>query len=115
MADPQHWPEELDALIAAPRHHRLLMENDTVRMIETHVPAGETVPLHTHRWPCALYVLSWSDCLRRDPEGHITSDSRQGNMAEHYAGWSGPLPPHTLENIGPNEIRVIHVEMKHVP
>jgi hypothetical protein len=26
--------------------------------------------------------------------------------------WSGPLPPHTLENIGDSELRAISVELK---
>jgi len=28
------WPEELDALIAAPEHHKLLMENEQVQFYE---------------------------------------------------------------------------------
>jgi hypothetical protein len=36
------WPDELDALIAAPRHHLLLMENESVRVLDTRVPPGET-------------------------------------------------------------------------
>lgn len=42
------WPPELDALIAAPDQHNLLMENDHVRVIDTIMPLGTTVPLHTH-------------------------------------------------------------------
>jgi hypothetical protein len=42
------WPEELDALIAAPRQHALLLENDHVRVVDTRIAAGETVPLNTH-------------------------------------------------------------------
>lgn len=28
------------------------------------------------------------------------------------AAWSGPLPPHTLENVGDVEFRAISVELK---
>jgi hypothetical protein len=28
--------------------------------------------------------------------------------------WSGPLPPHTLENIGDGDLRVIAIEQKQV-
>jgi len=44
----------LDALTTTPDFHRLLLENESVRMIETRVEPGETVPLHTHCWPCAM-------------------------------------------------------------
>jgi hypothetical protein len=93
-----NWPDEMDALRAAPRYHTLLFENEFVRVLETSVPRGETVPLHTHRWPAALYIRGWSHFVRRDGEGSTMVDSRLvGKPAEGIALWSAPLPPHTLE------------------
>jgi hypothetical protein len=113
MSKQQNWPDELDALQAAPRHHTLLFENELVRVLDTTVPPGETVPLHTHRWPAALYILSWSHFVRRDGAGSTMVDSRvAGKPAADIAAWSGPLPPHTLENIGGSELRIISVELK---
>lgn len=109
----QNWQEELDALIAAPRHHILLLENEAVRVLDTQVAPGEIVPLHTHRWPSALYFLSWSDFVRRDSEGKVMLDSRAGIKAPMGgAVWSAPLAPHTLENVGTSELRAISVELK---
>lgn len=113
MQDPQEWPDELDALIAAPEYHALMFENEFVRVLDTRVPPGQTVPLHTHRWPSALYIVSWSDFVRRDGEGSIVVDSRiTGKIAEQSALWSQPLAPHTLENVGETELRAISVELK---
>jgi hypothetical protein len=78
MANADLWPDALDALLAAPRHHTLLFENESVRVLDTHVLPRETVPLHTHRWPAALYILSWSHFVRRDGEGAVMADSRMG-------------------------------------
>jgi hypothetical protein len=72
-----NWPESLDALIAAPANHNLLFENDHVRVLDTRVPPGHTVPLHTNRWPSGLYILSWSDFIRRDGQGKVLADSRR--------------------------------------
>jgi quercetin dioxygenase-like cupin family protein len=109
----QDWPEELDALAAAPKHHILLFENEAVRVLDTRIPAGETVPMHTHRWPSALYIVSWSDFVRRDGECVVVVDSRKGEkLPEGTALWSGPLAPHTLENVGASELRAISVEVK---
>ncbi|MEI9968210.1 MAG: hypothetical protein WDM87_06140 [Terracidiphilus sp.] len=36
-SDAQIWQEELDALIAAPKHHILLFENEVVRVLDTRV------------------------------------------------------------------------------
>lgn len=107
------WPEELDALTAAPHHHTLLLENEFVRVLDTRVPPGETVPLHTHQWPSALYILTWSNFIRRNAEGAVVVDSRTiASNPQESALWSDPLPPHTLENIGDVELRVISVELK---
>ncbi|HEY1579735.1 MAG TPA: hypothetical protein VGF82_21925 [Terracidiphilus sp.] len=107
------WPTELDALIAAPENHRVLFENESVRVLETFLEPGRSTPLHTHCWPAALYVLSGSDFIRRDEDGAVTLDSRNvAKLSSGIAQWTPPLPPHTLENVGTTEIRIIAVEVK---
>jgi len=71
------WPESLDALVAAPDHHAILFENEEVRVIRTRALPGHMVPLHTHRWPCVLFILSWSHVLRRNHLGGVTLDTRR--------------------------------------
>lgn len=108
------WPAHLDALIAAPRHHTLMFENDLVRVLETKVPPGETTAVHTHCWPATLYVVSASDFVRRDDNDNVLLDTRitgaKGKSGD--AAWSPPLGPHTLENVGTTLIHVINVELK---
>lgn len=108
------WPDALDALQAAPAHHELFLENDRVRVIHTHIPAGDTVPLHTHRWPAVACLLSASDFIRRDQEGNVLLDSRQGGAPPSTPAvqWLEPLPPHTVENVGRSEISLVIVELK---
>jgi hypothetical protein len=108
------WPDSMDALTAAPSHHTLLFENDRVRVLDTRVPPGETVPVHTHRFASVLHVRAWSDCVRRDATGTIVMDSRAMELSvlPESVQWSEPLPPHTLENVGSSEIHVIAVEIK---
>src|SRR5258706_16007764 len=113
MPNQPDWPDDLDALTAAPQYHSLMFENELIRVLETRVPPGEMVPLHTHRWPSVLYVLSWSDFVRRNGEGTTEADSRiAGQRPNESALWSAPLPPHTLENVAESELRVISVELK---
>lgn len=110
------WPDALDALAAAPDHHLWLMENEHVRVLETRIPAGDTVPLHTHRWPAVYHVLKAGDCVRRDGEGNVLIDTRKtpaaGGAETARVVWSEALPPHTLENVGREEIHLISVELK---
>ena len=91
------WPDELDALLAAPDHHHLLLENERVRVLETVIPAGETTAVHTHRWANVQYVVSGADFVRRDGDGKVTLDTRAG---------SGPPKPSTVLWSGPNDLGV---------
>lgn len=113
MADPE-WPAQLDALAADPQHHRLLLENDQVRVLDTRIEPGQKTRLHTHRWPAAHYILSAGHFVRRDDTGAVTFDSRQSPrpLSAGESAWSPPLGPHTLENVGDTSIRVISVEVK---
>jgi hypothetical protein len=108
------WPDELDALTAASNHHKLLFENDFVRVIDACIPRGETTELHTHRFPASLYIVSMSDFIRLDQEGKVVLDSR--NLATPLwsatALWSDALPPHSLKNVGASDLHVISVEIK---
>jgi hypothetical protein len=112
----QDWQsiDSLDALIAAPDHHKLLFENERVRVLFTSIPAGDKVPVHTHRWPSVLYIQSWGEFVRCDENGKVLLDSRTAEAFKTPSEvlWSQPLPPHTLENVGSTSIDIIAVELK---
>jgi hypothetical protein len=113
--DPWPWPAELDAMTAATDNHRVLFENEHVRVLDTHCDPRTTVPVHTHCWPGVLYILGVSDFIRRDPEGNVLLDTR--GSAQSPAGtsvWGDPLTPHSLENVGDEVLRNITVELKHL-
>jgi hypothetical protein len=114
LTDGELWPADLDALVAAPAHHTLLFENERVRVLDTHIAPGERTPIHTHRWPGVLYILSWTTFVRYDAHGAVLLDSRTvpALQAPPPAIWSAPLPPHALENIGTAELHLIAVELK---
>jgi hypothetical protein len=101
--------------MAAPDYHKLLLENATVRVLDTCIPAGKQTPVHCHCWPSVLYILSWSSFVRRDEHGRVLLDSRTRPELAASPGtvWSPPLSPHSLENVGPADLRVIAVEIKH--
>ena len=103
------WPAGLDALAAAPAHHALMLENDEVRVLDTRIAPGDTTPVHTHRWPAVLYVVSGGDFVRHDADGNVIAS---GTLTTGAALWSAPFPPHALENAGDTEIRTINVELK---
>jgi hypothetical protein len=107
-------PSSLDAVIAAPKHHRILLENDHVRVLEVRIPAGDTVPLHTHRWPSVLHLIQWADFVRRDENGNQLTDTRTLPPGAKAPGitWAEPFTPHTDENVDSVDLLGIAVESK---
>jgi quercetin dioxygenase-like cupin family protein len=103
-----------DAVTVAAQHHKLLLENDSVRVLETRIRPGERTALHAHPAPSVLYVLTWSDFIRYDPDGKVLVDSR--TMATKpqpgAALWSPPVPLHYIKNVGANDLLVVAVELK---
>jgi len=114
MSNQKDWDESLDAMTAAPEHHKILLENTQVRVLDSWIKPGEATPVHTHRWASVLYILGTSDFVRYDTDGNVTFDSRQSakNLESGTALWAPPLAPHYVKNIGDGEIRVISVELK---
>jgi hypothetical protein len=110
------WPDELDAMIAAASSHRKLFENEHVRYLEVIIRPGESVPVHTHRWCSVIYVQSTSDFIRRDGDGRVLFDSRHAGALPKTPAleWVGPLPPHSIENVGTTVVHLLTVELKHV-
>lgn len=106
--------DDLDAVVAAPAHHSVVFENERVRVLDTRVEPGDTVPLHAHRWPGVQHILGFADFVRRDGDGRVLLDSRGLNLASNgpLVLWSEPLPPHTLENVGNSVIHAVVVELK---
>jgi hypothetical protein len=112
----EEWarPDELDALIASAAHHRLLLENERARVLESVIPPGETTAIHTHPWPSVQHVVQGADIVRRDADGTVMLDTRAAGepLEDLMTLWSAPVPPHSVENVGAGELRVIVVELK---
>lgn len=113
--NPADWPKELDAVIAAPDNHKILMENDRVRVLEVTMAPTTIEPLHSHQWPSVLYIQSAGDFIDRDAEGEIILDTRTlpEPMTFPMTMWKAPEAPHSAENLSETQtIRLIRVEIK---
>lgn len=103
---------DLDGVVAAPAHHKVLFENSEVRVVETIVPAGDTTPIHTHPKRIS-YVVSGSHFIRRDETGTVTLDTREEDgPARSPVRWSDGTPAHSIENPSNEDLVVIAVELK---
>ncbi len=106
--------DDLDGPIADPEHHRVVFENDHIRVLETIIPVGERTPLHTHLAKHLMVASSGSHFIRRDAGGAVVFDTRatEPPAVIKPIDWSDGTPAHTLENTGEDVIHVTAIELK---
>lgn len=115
LDDPEDWEANLDAVIAAPKNHKILMENDKVRVLEVTIAPGETEEVHHHQWPSVLYIQEADDFIDYDSDGKIIVDTRLIKPALKFpmTMWKDAEAAHSVENLSKTiTIRLIRVEMK---
>jgi hypothetical protein len=96
--DETEWPPHLDALIASPANHRLLLEDDAVRVLEVSVEPGERENLHHHRWPSIMVVLARPNYTNFDATGNVIPPSG-GPPANPHLPQALHLPPQAAHAI----------------
>lgn len=114
-AESTDWPKELDAVIAASKNHKVLMENDKVRVLEVTVLPNEIEALHHHQWPSVLHFTETGDFIRRDGNGNVIADSRKFKKKPvlPLTIWKEPQTAHYIENLSDSlSIKLIRVELK---
>jgi hypothetical protein len=105
------FPDGYDAVQAAPDTHKVIFENEFVRVLEVSVPAaGKMIPMHHHRWPG--FFLDWdtgggSPHIRyRRPDGtvrDIPAHERPRHPGVWRVGWMTPEPMHSIEVVSKSE------------
>src|SRR5689334_17032047 len=65
------WPGNLDGAKAAPETHKVIFENEHVRVLEVIIPPHSKEPVHTHCLPSTLYFQQIGDIIVRDPDGKL--------------------------------------------
>ncbi|RZJ85044.1 MAG: hypothetical protein EOO20_20490, partial [Chryseobacterium sp.] len=50
------WPDSLDAMVAAPKNHRLVYEDSNVRVLMVALDSKKSEPIHTHKWNSIMWI-----------------------------------------------------------
>jgi len=83
----------MDSVNAAPKNHKLLFENDHVRLLEVTVQPGETENMHGHKYPSVFMMDA--------PQPRIVNRNLDDNDAlQPDAGRPGSKPPPPPRNDG---------------
>jgi hypothetical protein len=118
--NPSGWDPALDAVIAAPANHKVLFENDRLRVLEVTLEADEEEPTHHHRWP-SIFVFDRVQGQVHDiaPDGTVLPPNR--DVIEAIHAWDGqgclvvrmaPQPAGRVHNASGKPLHGIRVEMK---
>ena len=118
--DPETWDPALDAVAAAPRHHKVIFENDKLRVLEVTLEPDDEEPLHHHRWP-SIFVLDevHGDIHDVSPTGEKLPPSR--DVMRAIEAWDGksslvvhmaPQPLGRVMNSGKTPVHGIRIEIK---
>lgn len=105
-------------LSAAPDHHRAILDNESVRVLDVRIAPGDTVPAHQHDLPSVFITLSSADLVFRNLAGetvrHVRRD-RSGDGAPNVE-WRDPAPaPRIVSNIDSVELHALRIELKPSP
>jgi quercetin dioxygenase-like cupin family protein len=114
LKTPQNLPSTRgeggpDPLRVASRTHKLLLENNLVRVLGFHLTPGQRTRTHYQR-DGVLYVLNGGVLKESFPDGKIVRQVFRPRQARWVEAKS-----HALENIGTTEVRFFMVELKSPP
>jgi hypothetical protein len=119
-SDPSTWDPQLDAVIAAPAHHKVLFENDRLRVLDVTLEPDDEEPVHHHRWP-SVFVFDQIQGPIHDisPEGETLPPNRDVMVA--LQAWDGtgclvvrmaPQPAGRVLNASGKTLHGVRIEMK---
>lgn len=122
-SDPSTWDPDLDAVVAAPKHHKVLFENETLRVLEVTLEPNDEEPVHHHRWP-SVFVFDQVQGPINDmaPDGTQLPPNR--DVMKAIQSWDGqgclvahmePQPAGRVLNESPITCHGIRIEMKNMP
>jgi quercetin dioxygenase-like cupin family protein len=95
-----------DIVRISPDVHRVIFENDTIRLLEVTVKPGATVPMHTN--PENInYILEGGTLRLLNPDGSVVDVQ----VVERQV-IAAPVGRHAVENVGPTEVRTLCIELK---
>ncbi len=107
------WPESFEAVAAAGDSHKVLYEDEKVRVLEVTTNPGDRGEMHGHRWPSVLIIDSFSRARDHLLDGSVLEFDRPPDEATYPVVLTyGPEPPHSFENVDTIPFHLYRIEFK---
>ena len=95
-----------DAVTVAPDIHKLVYDDEQLRILDIHVPPGAKADMHRHPRNIT-YILKGGTMQFTDTAGKTTDKTFHDGQTVHM-----PETSHAVENIGSTEVHAIQIEFK---
>jgi hypothetical protein len=124
------WADSLDAVKAAPNSHKIIFENDEIRILEVTLNPYAFEPVHTHQFPSVMFgpdndtsqfdIIYYPYSYDSTRHLYFARDSikqhQGGQTTEPNVGnYMKPEGPHRVKNLSSVRIDVFRVELKNEP
>ena len=99
--------QDVTKVAGGPETHKVVLDNDQVRMLDVRIPPGQKVAMHSHPATTVYYM---TDCKLK-----VTSPDGKTTVAEPKAGtavYRGGETKHAVENVGTGECHLVQTELK---
>lgn len=108
-SDPAKWDRNMDGPKAASGNHKIIFENDDIRVQSVTVPPGTEEPYHLHPYYSILVLDGGAKrIVDRDSKGNVIKDPISMAVTKTF-----PLvmlqPPQALHSIKNNDTQAVHL------
>lgn len=113
-SDPKTWDPNKASAIAAPKNHKILFENENLRVISVTIPAGTTEPLHDHPFDSLLLIDSNAKVIDHDAKStQPATRTTNRTITIPFAFLQPPQALHAVQDLDPKQdAHLIRIEFK---
>ena len=113
-SDPATWDPKKASAIAAPENHKIVFENENLRVISVTIPAGTTEPYHDHPYYSLLVIDGAGRDVDHDATGKVAVTPQSGaSRTLPFAFLQPPQALHAVEDLDKQKDgHLIRIEFK---
>lgn len=113
-SDPAKWDPKKASAIAAPGNHKIVFENENLRVISVTIPAGTTEPYHDHPYYSLLIIDGGGRDVDHDANGKVAAAAQSGALRTlPFAFLQPPQALHAVQDLDTHtDGHLIRIEFK---
>lgn len=111
-SDPATWNPKLEATRSGAKNHKVIFENDDIRILSVTVKPGETEKLHHHQWPSVLVIDSLTKLADFDKDGKEQKLPLPDKIEMPLVLKLPPQAAHSVKNLDTRTFHLTRIEFK---